>query len=420
MNRDCPSLDTPSAKNASTFRHRLQVARFDPHPCGFPKPRISVLPDLLQLTSPVASARRASIHRSPDHFRHFSRGRYALGAAYRLAGIGTSGALLAPAYHCITMLDPALDLDAEIVLYPLRADLSLDYQQLDSQLAVCRTPPRALLATHYFGRLQDFSRLRKWCDEHGLLLIEDCSHVLFSEHAQVNGAGRHGHFVISSPYKFFPSPDGGLLYSPDENRLASVTTRPATLTDELRGIKQSLEKQCPASTLMVHAIDSQIDALGNRPLIRGGEQISEYAKPSPLFSPSLALVSSLRSSRLIARTSNLSKAIDRRQSNFHRLAQALSTLPNATPLYREIAETDVPYMFPLRINHPEPHFYWLKRLGVPVWRWDEMALSDCAVAQDYRLHLIHLPCHQSLTEKQMEWMIIALQKTMRQPTQGSV
>lgn len=167
---------------------------------------------------------------------------------------------------------------------------------------------------------------------------------------------------------------------------------------------------------MVHAIDSQIDALGNRPLIRGGEQISEYAKPSPLFSPSLALVSSLRSSRLIARTSNLSKAIDRRQSNFHRLAQALSTLPNATPLYREIAETDVPYMFPLRINHPEPHFYWLKRLGVPVWRWDEMALSDCAVAQDYRLHLIHLPCHQSLTEKQMEWMIIALQKTMRQPT----
>jgi dTDP-4-amino-4,6-dideoxygalactose transaminase len=76
-------------------------------------------------------------------------------------------------------------------------------------------------------------------------------------------------------------------------------------------------------------------------------------------------------------------------------------------------------MFPLHIDQPTPHFYWLKHLGLPVWRWDEMAVSNCPVAQDYRLHLLHLPCHQSLTTDQMDWMISALQKTLRHPAQGT-
>ncbi len=56
---------------------------FDPAPCGFPKPRVPLLPvgfDGIGLgtTAPWARA---------THFRRFSRGRYALREAYRLAGI---------------------------------------------------------------------------------------------------------------------------------------------------------------------------------------------------------------------------------------------------------------------------------------------------------------------------------------------
>jgi dTDP-4-amino-4,6-dideoxygalactose transaminase len=48
-----------------------------------------------------------------------------------------------------------------------------------------------------------------------------------------------------------------------------------------------------------------------------------------------------------------------------------------------------------------------------------MAVSNCPVAQDYRLHLLHLPCHQSLTTDQIDWMITAVQKTLRHPVQGT-
>lgn len=64
----------------------------------------------------------------------------------------------------------------------------------------------------------------------------------------------------------------------------------------------------------------------------------------------------------------------------------------------------------LYLDQPEPHFYWLKQLGFPVYRWDSIALSDCSTANDYRLHLLQLPCHQSLTDSDMDWMIAAITK----------
>jgi dTDP-4-amino-4,6-dideoxygalactose transaminase len=55
----------------------------------------------------------------------------------------------------------------------------------------------------------------------------------------------------------------------------------------------------------------------------------------------------------------------------------------------------------------------LKKLGVPIWRWDDMAASDCAISQRYREHLLHLPCHQALSDAELQWMLQAVSKVMR-------
>ena len=36
--------------------------------------------------------------------------------------------------------------------------------------------------------------------------------------------------------------------------------------------------------------------------------------------------------------------------------------------------------------------------------------TTCPIASDYRLHLLHLPCHQSLDDRELDWMIAAIQK----------
>jgi dTDP-4-amino-4,6-dideoxygalactose transaminase len=110
--------------------------------------------------------------------------------------------------------------------------------------------------------------------------------------------------------------------------------------------------------------------------------------------------------------------ISKRQANYRRWLQAVEGLPNCHALYPELPEHVVPYMFPLYIDHPMPHFHWLKQLAVPVWRWDEMAVSDCPVAQAYRLHLLHLPCHHSLNDDEMNWLVAALTKVLRASSNG--
>lgn len=392
----------------------LKLARFNPEPCNFPRPRVPLLPTSLRVGLARSGASK-SAHKST--FRHFTRGRYALGEAYRLAGVGRDGALLAPAYHCITMLDPALNLGADVHLYALHADLSPDLNQLEELLSSrdTHTPVKALLATHFFGIPKDFSQLRQWCEKRGISLIEDCSHVLFTPNFQATGTGTCGRFITSSPYKFFACDDGGLLYSPDASQLESLQTEAPGVINELRGIKHSIEKY--RSMISVDAeiatIDERLQALSMIPVVHASEHTTAYTEPSSQFLPIEAKKSSLRSSRLIVGISSIEENARRRRSNYERWLAAVSGLANCQPLYPELPKHCIPYMFPLRIDTPDPHFYWLKHLGVPIWRWDEMAVSNCPVAQDYRFHLLHLPCHQSLTEEQMDWMIACVQKTLR-------
>ena len=347
------------------------------------------------------------------------RGRFALGEAYRLAGLGRGDALFAPAYHCITMIDPAIARNATIRLYPVHPDLSPDMVGIERLFATHKGSVKALLATHFFGFAQDFSELKRWCDKRRICLIEDCSHVLFTEAFQAQGTGSYGEYVVASPYKFFPCEDGGLLYSRDNQRLESVQTTPAGLAAELLGIKRTLEKlKTPdTSALNTQMIEEKLRNLSLDPLVVATEEVVPYVQPSQFYKPEKTLIAMLRSSRFVVERSSVEECAKLRRRNYQQWAEAMGNMPNCKPLYPNLPAICSPYMFPLHIEFPTPHFYWLKYLGVPIWRWDEMTISECSVAQDYRLHLLHLPCHQSLTEQQMDWMIAAVKKTLVQPRQ---
>ncbi|MDR2837671.1 MAG: DegT/DnrJ/EryC1/StrS family aminotransferase [Azonexus sp.] len=388
----------------------LDYQVFDPASCHFPPPRVAALPGRFEFAGADDAALLAGVPLLTG--RHYSRGRYALGAACRLAGLADGGVLLAPAYHCLSMLDPALALGAEVLLYRLNADLSPDPAALDALAAA--KPVKALLATHFFGFVRDFSWLRSWCVARGVVLIEDCSHVLLTERYRAAGAGCYGHFVAASPYKFFPGADGGWLYAPEPGALAGVDTRPANWRDELRGLKQTIEaaRQPSVDASDIAALDGQVAALtGQAP--SGDDRRQSRAGPSPQYRPHSAAVAALRSSRWLAGHASLTANIGRRQAHYRRWLAVAADLPHCRPLYPELPETVVPYMFPLYIEQPLPHFYWLKQLGAPVWRWDQIAVSACPVASDYRLRLIHLPCHQSLRDVEMDWLLAVLTKVMR-------
>lgn len=392
----------------------LDYLVFDPSPCRFPRPRVPVLPRGFEPAGADDTRLLSDVPPLTGRGLYFSRGRYALGEAYRRAGIDDDSALLAPSYHCVTMLDPALALGADVLLYPLTADLAPDLAALDQLFERSSKPVKALLATHFFGFVRDFSALKQWCDARDIVFVEDCSHTLFTERYQVGGAGRYGRFVASSPYKFFPSADGGWLYAPDGVDLAESDTNQAAWKAELRGVKQCIDaarlpRVGPAD---IGAIDGQLATFSEDEPVAGDDRRVQRATQSTQYQRAAEHLSALRASRWLIGHASVSSAIHRRQANYRRWLQAVAGMPHCRPLYPELPEQVVPYMFPLCIEHPMPHFYWLKQLAVPVWRWDEMAVSACPVAADYRLHLLHLPCHQALSDDEMAWMIAALGKVL--------
>jgi len=112
---------------------------------------------------------------------------------------------------------------------------------------------------------------------------------------------------------------------------------------------------------------------------------------------------------------DLDRVAARRRKNFQRWVDAVGDLPHCRSLVEQLPDDAVPYMFPLLIEHPQDHFPLLKRLGVTIWRWDDMAESPCAVSRHYRQHLLHLPCHQALSDNELSWMETAVAKVVRSP-----
>lgn len=386
----------------------LTYFRFDPSPCNFPHPRIPVLPQ------PNIHHLVWRTNRTRREVRHYTSGRYALGAAYALSGVGTSGALLAPAYHCRTMLDPAIQLNADIALYPLTPNLEPDLDLLMATASNCRTPPRALLLTHYFGvPCKQLNAVANWCKQQNITLIEDCSHLLVpvNDSQTTIRAGYAGQYVVSSPYKFFPCPDGGILWANHGAPLPFQRTAPPGLVAEIRGFYRVISKLL--SNQSNTSFFAGITVEETEPLPPSEcEWIEETSCWSEEYRPEDRERSSLFVSRWIQRHTDKKWLMTRRRENYLQWVEAVHGLPNCHALFPQLDAEVTPYMFPLFINDSAKYFFLMKNAGLPIWRWDSMAVSECNVARQYRQCLLHLPCHQELTREEILWMVSVLKQVL--------
>ena len=367
--------------------------------------------------------------------RFFSRARYALLEAYQGAGVGPEGGLLAPAYHCRTMLDPAIQLQAPVLLYSLDEQLQPCVDSVRQCIAQSTQPVKALLLPHFFGFAQPMKALADLCRTQGVALIEDCSHLLVTglqPDEPAPALGQAGHWTVASPYKFFACHEGGLLWRapPEQRAVAAQRAAAGAALRAAAGAASPLESARPREARTFLRALRAGQPTGRTPdatpldaplppalrLVPADcDQTVADARVSPAFEPAQARLRGAPWARWLMRLSNVEQLAQRRRRHYLRLHTAIAALPNCRALFDALPSHTVPYMFPLHIEHPDPHFFLLKRLGVPVGRWDDLAVSTCAVAADYRLHLIHLPCHQSLSDAQVDWMCQALKTALTQP-----
>lgn len=334
-------------------------------------PRLSVWPPL----APTIYLRARSSPPFPldqPACRLFARARHGLWHGLRALGLRPGEAVLAPAYHHGSEIEAIRAAGLRCVFYDLTADLAPDAAQLQRLLA---PGVRALHLTHYFGFPQDSRWWRRWCDERGLLLVEDAAQAWL---AQRDGepVGTYGDLAIFCLYKTFGLPDG-----------AAVLCRARV---EAPSMKRPIGALGLARRHLAWAAQFWPGGL------EGGsgapyDAAADFALGDPRTPAALS------TSVALARLTPL--AAEARRQRYRRLAAALRRLIPAP--FDVLPAGASPFLLPIQVADKSRLLAALAehRLhAVDVWAVPHPLLPPAAfpTAQRLRQHLVGLPVHQEL------------------------
>jgi CelD/BcsL family acetyltransferase involved in cellulose biosynthesis len=321
--------------------------------------------------------------------RLYARGRHALWHGLRASSLAAGDAVLAPAYHHGSEIEVLVRFGIECRFYRLTDRLEPDEEHLDTLL----TPGvRALQLTHYLGYPQDAQRWRRWCDEHGLLLIEDAAMAWLAE-TPGGPVGSHGDLAIFCLYKSYGLPDGAAL----------ISRRPP------EGIPAGREAQLRAVAGRHLAWLEQRLALWPHPAGPSTEE-DAYVPEDDFALGDPTAVAGLATRALLPRIADPAAAVRRRanarvllESLGDRVPEPFDRLPDgAAPFALPLHAPDKPALLDRLAGHGVValDFWSAPHPKLPVERFPELAVR--------RATTIGLPVHQELRPVDLERMVSAI------------
>ncbi|MBN9132355.1 MAG: aminotransferase class I/II-fold pyridoxal phosphate-dependent enzyme [Nitrosospira multiformis] len=380
----------------------------------YPKPRIPTFPILSLQSFAVPQGEHVPSILDFPLVKFVTSGRVAIALALQQMKIGKDDKVLLPAYHCAAMVEPIIWVGATPVFYKIHPDTSVDLEDVRSRLD---SSTKLILVAHYFGFPQDMAKIRNFCDEHRIFLLEDCAHSFFGEF-EGRPLGSFGDYAVASSMKFFPIYEGGCLVS-SRHDLASLMLTSAGAGFELKAMLNVLEKgfeygRLPFLQRLIHGplrLKNFIwDTLKERILkekstLGPGASEGGFGFEAKWVSKRSALISTY----LIRKVSKKRIAENRRQ-NYVKFLQTLTGLPGCYFLFPDLPKGVFPYVFPLVVDDPEKRFRALKNAGIPVIRfgeflWEGMEATTCKTSVDLSRRVLQFPCHQELSQQEMAWMI---------------
>lgn len=347
--------------------------------------------------------------------RFVTSGRAAITLAMEMFNTGPDNEVLAPAYHCNAMIEPIIHLGAKPVFYKINKNTSVDLGDIQTKIT---QNTRVLMITHYFGFHQNIQEIRTFCDEHNLFLLEDCAHAFLGKTGDYS-IGYYGDAAIASAMKFFPVYDGGCLVSNNSN-INSIKLNDANRTFQLKAAINCFEKafeygQLPFLRIFISIPLRIKDFLWQKYKEMSPKTTSNSLGPGASegsygLDPTWLHKRISKFSKYIIKNSNLKDIADKRRKNYQYIDDAIKDISGITPLFHQLPDDVVPYVYPAIVDNPERLFPALKMKGVPIIRfgeflWEGVDNNTCPVSVELSRKVFQFPCHQSLTIKQLDWML---------------
>jgi dTDP-4-amino-4,6-dideoxygalactose transaminase len=321
--------------------------------------------------------------------RLFRRARHGLWLALRAAGIVAGDEALAPAYHHGSEIEALIQAGLTCKFYEATETLEPDEAELE-RLLTPRT--KVLHLTHYLGLPQNARRWRRWCDERGLLLIEDAAMAWLATRDD-RPVGSDGDIAIYCLYKTFGVPDGGALLSRFDVPASKVERRLA-ITDLAFVHALSLLRR---SSLLSRLA---LVARKERPYLAK----SEFALGDPVSAPSTATLLALPHVVDVA-------AAEKRRRNFRQLQSALSEMVSTA--FRAPAPGACPFVFPIETDDKPALLARLHQRGIrgyDLWPLphDALRAEEFPRTSELRRRAVGLPVHQELRPQDLSRIVSAV------------
>ncbi len=361
----------------------------------------------------------------PESEVHFTyRGRTALRRLCDIMGLAGSEVLV-PAYNCGAETEPYIDGGAKIV--PYRVDYGAQADIEDIRRCISERT-KALHVTYYFGFPQPIDEIRGLCLKNDIFLIEDCALALFSGF-KGKKLGSRGDAAIFSLPKSLPLTDGGALVINNPRLRTSWQKRHVPLMRTARGAI-SLSTAALLRRLSVSdGLHAVFLSLHSRRVAK--ELASMPAVPETDVLPDVArwmhYSEDFRDRALSGLSEHLLKAVDEeevvrlRRRNYMLLASLLPDRPDLKPLYADLPPDVCPLGLPVLCNDRERLYKSLLASGIwsAIW-WPgfprNMDWGPFSAARFLKNHVLLLPVHQGLREKDMEQIARALAAGIEDPT----
>jgi CelD/BcsL family acetyltransferase involved in cellulose biosynthesis len=344
----------------------------------------------------------------------FVNARHGLLHGARALGLERGDEVLMPAYHHGTEVEALIAAGVVCRFYDATESLEPDEAVLDGLLTE-RT--RALYVIHYYGFPQDCARWRAWCDDRGLLLLEDAAQAWLATSGGVP-VGTAGDLAIFCLYKSVGIPDGGAVVSRVPVRAAETGGR--------KGVAPAANLHAAwlaARSRTAAEVRHALPGAPRRPASTSVAVETDAARAEHIFGlvDDGAPASSV--SRFLVRRLADPRVALRRRANFELLLAGLDgRVPDA---FAHVPDGASPLVFPFETDDVEGTVERFWRAGVeaaPFWTALHPALpiDDFPNALAWRRRFVALPVHQELRAGDIERIAAAAEPPRRRRTELTV
>lgn len=312
-----------------------------------------------------------------------------------------------PTYHCGVEVQVPITLGFDVGFYRVSPDLSVDEDDVDRKL---RKQPGPVLLIHYYGFAQPgISRIATLCREHGVPLVEDCAHSLFSKHGD-RTLGEFAPFATFSFTKTLPVFEGGACQV--NYRLAETRFQPPG-----DGRLSIFPYKFFFKTQMA-------DLLGERvmgPYRRMRRKRLTFIDETNLFSPVCDRYYDTLShlARRLVASVDPDGVLEARRRNWTRLDARLTGLPGYVKVFGRLPIGTCPLFLPIWVTQRPLLMERLLAKGVECFafgatahpRIDQLSLDEMAHTRN---SIMCLPIHQQLQDADLEWIATVLGPLLRE------